>query len=100
MRRQSARLKSSLKEPKENLFELKDINYSVNQLVESPLHKEAATSEGTLSIKKEQNSENYVRKYDPLQLRRNSIGRPARKAAVKVQSYKEVPLNIKMRRSE
>lgn len=100
LRRQSARLKSSLKEPKENLFELKDINYSVNQLVESPLHKEAATSDGTLSIKKEQNSENYVRKYDPLQLRRNSIGRPARKAAVKVQSYKEVPLNIKMRRSE
>ncbi|KAK1394380.1 shugoshin-1 [Heracleum sosnowskyi] len=100
LRRQSSRVKSSEQEPKENLFELEDINYSVKQLAESPLHKETETSESKPSIKKEQNYENYVRKYDPLELRRYSIGRPARKAAVKVQSYKEVPLNIKMRRSE
>lgn len=87
-------------EPKENLFELEDINYSVKQLAESPLHKESVICESKPSIKKEQNYDNYARKYDPLELRRNSIGRPARKAAVKVQSYKEVPLNIKMRRSE
>lgn len=97
MRRQSARVKSSEQEPKENLFELEDINYSINKIAESPLHKEAATSEDTPSIRREQK---YGGKYDPLELRRNSIGRPARKAAVKVQSYKEVPLNIKMRRSE
>ena len=30
---------------------------------------------------------------------RTSVGRPTRKAAEKVSSYKEVPLNIKMRRS-
>ncbi|XP_074331407.1 uncharacterized protein LOC141668422 isoform X2 [Apium graveolens] len=100
LRRQSARVKSCEQELKENLFELEDINYSVQQLAESPLHKETETSESKPSIKKEENYENYIRKYDPLELRRNSIGRPARKAAVKVQSYKEVPLNIKMRRPE
>lgn len=30
---------------------------------------------------------------------RTSIGRPSRKAAEKVQSYKEIPLNLKMRRA-
>ncbi|KAL8115604.1 hypothetical protein AgCh_022199 [Apium graveolens] len=100
LRRQSARVKSCEQELKENLFELEDINYSVQQLAESPLHKETETSESKPSIKKEENYENYIRKYDPLELRRNSIGRPARKATVKVQSYKEVPLNIKMRRPE
>lgn len=31
---------------------------------------------------------------------RTSIGRPLRKAAEKVQSYKEVPLNVKTRRKD
>uniref|UniRef100_A0A5B7BEL4 Putative shugoshin-1 n=1 Tax=Davidia involucrata TaxID=16924 RepID=A0A5B7BEL4_DAVIN len=36
----------------------------------------------------------------PQESQRTSIGRPLRKAAERVQSYKEIPLNIKMRRPE
>ena len=31
---------------------------------------------------------------------RTSLGRPMRKAAEKVQSYKEIPIKIKLRRTE
>lgn len=34
------------------------------------------------------------------QVKRSSVGRPLRRAAVKVQSYKEVPLKAKLRRPE
>lgn len=37
---------------------------------------------------------------EPQGSQRMSFGRPSRKAAEKIQSYKETPLNIKMRRPE
>lgn len=90
LRRQSARFKSCDQEPRENLFELEDINYSDSTPLESPMHVDNATSK----------DENCAPRCDPRDSQRTSFGRPSRKAAVKVQSYKEIPLNIKMRRSE
>lgn len=90
LRRQSARFKSCDQEPRENLFELEDINYSDSTPLESPMHVDNATSK----------DENIMPRCDPRDSQRTSFGRPSRKAAVKVQSYKEIPLNIKMRRSE
>ncbi|GFZ12833.1 hypothetical protein Acr_23g0012180 [Actinidia rufa] len=80
LRRQSARYNSQANKPTENLFEIGDANYLVP----------------SSSIKKEKNGENCT----PARSQRTSLGRPLRKAAEKVQSYKETPLNIKMRRPE
>lgn len=41
---------------------------------------------------------NPALRYEPVEFGRSSLSRPLRHAAKKVQSYKEVPLNIKMRR--
>ncbi|KAL5565804.1 hypothetical protein UlMin_028968 [Ulmus minor] len=90
LKRQSARFRSQEKEPAGNLFEIEDAKFSGNNnslrnLLNTPLNEEkeescVSTSEAGLS--------------------RSSIGRPMRKAAVKVHSYKEIPVNIKMRRNE
>ncbi|GMI96964.1 hypothetical protein like AT3G44960 [Hibiscus trionum] len=73
LRRQSARLKSQEREPRENLFELDDIGFA-----DTPMHEDGPT----------------------ITSERCSIGRPLRRAAEKVQSYKEFPLNVKMRRAD
>lgn len=78
VRRQSARFRSQEHEPKENLFEIKDLK----------MHEDGQTSkqkDGKWSCQESQ---------------RMSFGRPSRRAAEKIQSYKETPLNIKMRRPE
>ncbi|KAG8371274.1 hypothetical protein BUALT_Bualt13G0070500 [Buddleja alternifolia] len=64
VRRQSGGTRTKHEEPTEDLFELDDANF--------PL--------------------------DESETRRTSVSRPSRKAAEKVQSYKERPLNVKMRR--
>lgn len=77
MRRQSARFPTQEQhEALEDLFEIEDAKYP----------EVVAETCG-------------LRNQSP---RRSSIvsGRPSRKAAEKVQSYKEVPLNIKMRRED
>ncbi|KAA8550315.1 hypothetical protein F0562_001999 [Nyssa sinensis] len=81
LRGQSAR-STSLQEPIENLFEIEDAKFPVGNTV----HGDDSTSLCS-SIRKQESQ-------------RTSIGRPLRKAVEKVQSYKEIPRNIKMRRSE
>ncbi|KAL0418245.1 UNVERIFIED_CONTAM: shugoshin 2 [Sesamum radiatum] len=84
LRRQSAssRIRQP-EEPAENLFEIDDAKFPV----ESP-SAEGSLAEGSCVSELE------------AQARRTSISRPLRKAAEKVQSYKERPINVKMRRSE
>ncbi|PSS14256.1 Shugoshin-1 like [Actinidia chinensis var. chinensis] len=81
LRRQSARYNSQVNESTENLFEIGDVNYLVP----------------SSSIKQEENDENCM---PARESQRTSLGRPLRKAATKIQSYKEIPVNTKMRRSE
>ncbi|KAK7855803.1 shugoshin 2 [Quercus suber] len=52
------------------------------------------------SFKNEEEGENCVPRNEAQASLRSSIGRPLRKAAEKVQSYKEAPLKSKMRRLE
>ena len=77
LRRHSTTFKTHEHEPLENLFELEDAiklsSSAVNTGESSTLRNEAP---------------------------RTSFGRPLRRAAEKVQSYKEIPLNVKMRRLE
>ncbi|PIN02417.1 hypothetical protein CDL12_25069 [Handroanthus impetiginosus] len=99
LRRQSAGSRITHEEPTENLFEIDDVNFPVvspsnqtkNEVGSSLLTK---PTEGVLS--------NDGSRFSELEreARRTSIARPMRKAVEKVQSYKEIPLNVKMRRSE
>ncbi|KAJ4825052.1 hypothetical protein Tsubulata_009718 [Turnera subulata] len=85
LRRQSARFKSQEKESKENLFEIEDAKFALQEVhpFGSPVGKENC------------DPGNHA-----LATHRSSMGRPLRRAAEKVQSYKEVPINVKMRRNE
>ncbi|XP_022000441.1 SHUGOSHIN 2 isoform X4 [Helianthus annuus] len=87
VRTQSARFTSQEHEADENLFEIKDLK----------LHDEYGP---TLKVNVEQENDKCGSKSEPQNSQRMSFSRPSRRAAEKVQSYKEVPLNIKMRRPE
>ncbi|XP_037492866.1 shugoshin-1-like [Jatropha curcas] len=86
LRRQSARFKSQEREPKENLFEIEDLKFSISQSVDNPIQEDGLKEETLCELRNE--------------APRSSFGRPVRRAAEKVQSYKELPLNVKMRREE
>ncbi|KAF8403139.1 hypothetical protein HHK36_011236 [Tetracentron sinense] len=98
LRRQSARFKSEQTEPTEDLFEIEDAKFPARPLHDSTMHEDGPASLG-LSTRKEEKEGNATPRCETQELRRSSIGRPLRRAAEKVQSYKEIPLNIKMRRS-
>ncbi|KAK9072627.1 hypothetical protein SSX86_009062 [Deinandra increscens subsp. villosa] len=86
VRRHSARFTSQHDEPKEDLFEIKDLK----------MHEDYSTTSEMIT---EQKHDKCV-KPEPQDSGRMSFGRPSRKAAEKINSYKEIPLNIKMRRPE
>ncbi|KAK9279572.1 hypothetical protein L1049_013251 [Liquidambar formosana] len=98
LRRQSARFKSQQREPIENLFEIQDAKFPVSQPLDNPMHEDGPTVLGS-SVGEEEEQRSASR-FEARESQRSSIGRPLRRAAEKVQSYKEIPLNIKMRRSE
>ncbi|CAA2960207.1 shugoshin-1 isoform X1 [Olea europaea subsp. europaea] len=81
VRRQSARFKAEEKEPAEDLFEMRYARFPVCSLPDGEVKKCFSAP-----------------RYEPQKFGRSSLGRPSRQAAIKVQSYKEIPLNVKMRR--
>ncbi|CAI0398001.1 unnamed protein product [Linum tenue] len=86
LRRQSARFKSPEREPPaEELFEIEDTKSAVSP---SSRMQEDTSEPGSEAL------------VDAAASHRSSIGRPVRRAAVKVQSYKEPSLTQKMRRPE
>ncbi|KAH9768577.1 SHUGOSHIN 2 [Citrus sinensis] len=97
-RRQSARFKSEEPEPTEDLFEIDEAKFPASPLCDEQVHENGVTS-SNLSVKTEQEEGNGAVK-DKTQGTTRYSGRPSRQAAVKVQSYKEIPLNAKMRREE
>ncbi|XP_044478974.1 SHUGOSHIN 2 isoform X2 [Mangifera indica] len=97
LRRQSARFKSFEQEPTENLFEINDTKLSATPPLDDPMWKDGATPVVSSSATTEESG--GLRNKVEIS-HRSSVGRPLRRAAEKVQSYKEGPLNTKMRRSE
>ncbi|KAF2300675.1 hypothetical protein GH714_015109 [Hevea brasiliensis] len=98
LRRQSARFKSQERElPMENLFEIEDAKFPIpHQPLDNPMQEDGQQLSGSSVVKEEKfGSENEAQV-----AARSSLGRPVRRAVEKVQSYKEVPLNTKMRREE
>ncbi|GAU41240.1 hypothetical protein TSUD_97750 [Trifolium subterraneum] len=84
LRRHSATSKVHQHEPLENLFEIEDAQYTITQ----------SDKVSSSSVKTERRENSCLRNEAP----RHSFGRPLRRAAEKVPSYKEIPLNVKMRR--
>ncbi|XP_023550313.1 SHUGOSHIN 2-like isoform X3 [Cucurbita pepo subsp. pepo] len=95
LRRQSARFK--LEEP----VAIKDSLDTVNSnSTSASLCKEIVCEVKivpTSSVETEDNG-NSTDRSEVQERRRTSVGRPLRRAAEKIQSYKEIPLNVKMRR--
>lgn len=90
VRRQSARFTSQEHELNENLFEIKDLK--MHEDYYGPTSKVIKQEDDRI-----QEDEKCGLKPES---QRMSFGRPSRKAAEKIQSYKEIPINIKMRRPE
>eukprot|EP00258_Populus_trichocarpa_P049557 XP_024465576.1 SHUGOSHIN 1 isoform X12 [Populus trichocarpa] len=98
--RQSTRVKSEdqIQEPAENLFQTDDAKFHIPPLHDDPVHESCPTS-SVPSVKIESETGNSVPRFETQELQRTSF-RPTRRAVEKVQTYKEIPLNVKMRRSE
>ncbi|XP_044507716.1 SHUGOSHIN 2-like isoform X2 [Mangifera indica] len=96
-RRQSARIKSVASKPTKNIFEIDDAKSPVSPLSGKLLHESDPTS-SDLSVPKEHQEGNSAQNDQSQETRRRSSGRPLRQAVEKVQSYKEIPLKVKMRR--
>ncbi|WVZ03826.1 hypothetical protein V8G54_024632 [Vigna mungo] len=86
LRRHSTTFKTHEHEPLENLFELEDA-YLVTQSVPNKMRSPTSKTE------KGESSDDLRNKAS-----RCSFGRPLRRAVQKVHSYKEVPVNVKLRR--
>lgn len=96
-KRKSTRLKSLEPEPTEDVFEIDLAKIHVSPLHEEAVNPTVPASSGS-SITKEEQAGNKVPETEVQDLKRTSVGRPLRRAAEKIQSYKEIPLNVKMRR--
>ncbi|GMG98783.1 hypothetical protein Nepgr_000623 [Nepenthes gracilis] len=99
LRRQSATARTkSCEELHDELFET-NANFLVSQPINEPRHEKTRSSlDSSISIMEKPVECDL--KLEAGARRRSSVGRPLRRAAEKVQSYKEAPLNVKMRRSE
>lgn len=95
VRRQSARFKSQERAPTGNLFEIEDTKLPATQPPDDPMQEDGSIQAGSSTA----NEEICGSRNEAQLSQRSSVGRPSRKAAEKVQSYKELPLKVKMRRT-
>ncbi|XP_020222685.1 SHUGOSHIN 2 isoform X1 [Cajanus cajan] len=95
MRRQSNRFRPEKPEATEDLFETDDAKFSVSQLSDN-MSEEICPTTSSVTC----GQENNCCTIEPQETRRSSVGRPLRRTVEKIVSYKEVPLNVKMRRDK
>ncbi|XP_034929371.1 uncharacterized protein [Populus alba] len=98
-RKQSIRIKfeAQIEEPTEDLCQTDDAKFHVPAIHGDPVHESCPTLSAP-SVKIESETGNSALRFETQEPRRTSL-RPSRRAAEKVQSYKEIPLNVKMRRN-
>ncbi|KAK8643335.1 hypothetical protein V6N13_012638 [Hibiscus sabdariffa] len=97
LRRQSARFKSLESETSEDVFKGDNANFLVSSPCDDKVHLSVPILSDS-SVKKEPDEGCMIPGNGSQEHRRASTGRPLRRAAEKVQSYKEMKLNVKMRR--
>ncbi|XP_021295787.1 SHUGOSHIN 2 isoform X4 [Herrania umbratica] len=98
LRRQSARFKTQEPELTEDVFDVDDTAFLISSC-DDKVDESGPTSSHSL-VKKEHEEGSITPRNEAQELRRISVGRPLRRAVEKVQSYKEIPVNVKMRRIE
>lgn len=94
VRRQSARFISQERESAENVFEIEEAKIQLQQKPEN-FRRVSDSTASDLS-----NNEDTTKNSSSTSTSRVSVGRPLRRVTEKVQSYKEPPINIKMRREK
>lgn len=94
---ESSRFKTENSEPIEDVFEIDDQKFPVFPLCDD---KVVTSVPITSSATFEQESKGRKNASEVLESRRSSVGRPLRRAAEKVETYKEISLKVKMRRPE
>ncbi|KAL2994838.1 hypothetical protein AAZX31_10G185900 [Glycine max] len=95
MRRQTNRFRPENPEPAEDCFKTDDAKFNVSQLSDNMSEKNCPT---TSTVTSEQENDACI--FEPQETRRSSVGRPLRRTVEKIVSYKEVPVNRKMRRDK
>lgn len=95
VRRQSARFKPEALKLGEDSFEVQD-KCALHPPKSDQVQENGSTSTCTSSSDLHCNPSS---KFEPTPFR-TSLSRPSREAAKKVQSYKEIPVNVKMRRPQ
>lgn len=102
-RRQSARFKRDEPQPTEDLFDTDNVNLPPCPLPcplpEDRMQEDNESNPVVIPVNKE-NVEEEDDSVTQEGRRRSSISRPSRQAVKKIQSYKEMSLNVKMRRTE
>ncbi|KAK7278595.1 hypothetical protein RJT34_23627 [Clitoria ternatea] len=93
LRRQTNRFRPENPEPTEDFFEIDDSKFNVSHLSDSVSETNRPTPS---SVASKQENEAFTFEYQ--EGRRSSVGRPLRRTVGKIMSYKEIPLNKKMRR--
>ncbi|KAJ8543877.1 hypothetical protein K7X08_025495 [Anisodus acutangulus] len=96
VRRQSARFKPEVLKLSEDSFEVQD-KCALHPPTSDPVQENGSTS---ICISSNDLDCNPSTRFEPIPFGRSSLSRPSREAAKKVQSYKEIPVNIKMRRPQ
>ncbi|XP_027364636.1 SHUGOSHIN 2-like [Abrus precatorius] len=96
LRRQSGKFRPENPEPTEDFFKIDDTKFNVSHLCDNMSEKIHLT---TSSVSGQEYKEYNACTFEPQELRRSSVGRPLRRSVEKVVSYKEIPLNVKMRRA-
>ncbi|KAK6156329.1 hypothetical protein DH2020_010577 [Rehmannia glutinosa] len=97
VRRQSARFKAVELNPAEDLFETGDAKVPARLLPDDPVPEQGSTYESA-HVENEVNTGSSGLRYESQEFGRSSLCRPSRLAAKKVKSYREIPINVKMRR--
>ena len=92
--------KTGLCEPTDNLFEIEDLKLPIRSHDNSCSGPTPLTASYTVRNEDHLRDQSVSPQHQNLGARRSSLGRPMRRAAEKVNSYKEAPVNIKMRRAE
>lgn len=100
-RRRSTNRKSEPRESKDHYPDTVDLKIPACPPVIESLNEDNPVQERTSApLKYGQKDQTASSQSQGQELRRTLVGRPMRRAAEKVCSYKEVPINVKMRRAE
>ncbi|MBA0569077.1 hypothetical protein Golob_006534 [Gossypium lobatum] len=99
LRWQSAKIRAQEPETSIDVFDVDDVKCLFSSTSDDKVHESGQlSSDSSVKSEQEEGNTSMSTRSEAQELRRVSVGRPLRRAVEKVQSYKEMKLNVKMRR--